>query len=849
MRKFFKKIIKENVLIAKHDHKKDLRYFYNLRVKKIIKNKIDNENKWYKNYKEKITEVRIEGENKNQIYKNKIYKILTNLKNINYNFMKKILSKLNKVLRKNFFAIAPRFAVAVLIVSTIFSFSYNPQKAYAATCVTLSPGSYTATTFNTAVSSCIAGSNDIVISGAVTFAAGTYNIGSANLVINNGGTLTVQSSSTTSTGATGVIISGSGNVTVNTGGTITGVGTGYAGGTGEVSGYGEGGGIANGTIGYFSGAGGAHGGAGGRGNDSSASGSVKSSAYDTYNAPVRPGSGGAGTGSGGKTGTAGGGAIKLSTTGTVTLNGSINMSGANYTTAGSNCPGVGAGGSIWIVAGTLAGSNAGLLSANAGAFDNVANCATNPGGGAGGGMIYLDSTNDTYAGSITVASSAGIEGGETGTVGRNVVTPGNILITGNSTVTWTRTNSPSNVSGDFKFSNLQIDSGSTITTGSAEASGVGANNPGPVVNVNGGPLPGQTSYNGGGGGGHAGAGANGDYGYGGLGGSSDGGGSQVSAPTYMGSSGGGKFNSGYSLGGAGAGALKLTITGTLTNNGSINANGGSVTGGGGGGSGGSIWINSPTGIVTGTGSYTANGGNGGDGYLITPATYPSGGSGGRISFTAGATFSSFSPSSLTASAGTAYRENTHITNNGAAGTVSGVVVSSVTTPTAGSFNNSTGFDSGNKITGTAGDYGGGTISSVQVSIKNNTTGFCWNGTNFTTAACDNWINVTSGTTSWYYTGLTSSSLTNGVNYTIKSKATSSGGTETPGSGTTFTYDSSNPTSTISSPSTGTYSSSTTVSLSGTSSDTNLSTTTISVDGGAFVAIHHLIQTFQQPLFL
>ncbi len=51
----------------------------------------------------------------------------------------------------------------------------------------------------------------------------------------------------------------------------------------------------------------------------------------------------------------------------------------------------------------------------------------------------------------------------------------------------------------------------------------------------------------------------------------------------------------------------------------------------------------------------------------------------------------------------------------------------------------------------------------------------------------------------------------------------------------FTIDTTNPTSTISSPSNNSYSNSSTVPLSGTSSDAHLSTTTISVDSGSYVA--------------
>lgn len=69
MRKIFQKIIKENVLATNQDHKKDLTYFYNLRVKQLMKNKNNFEDRWYKNYKEKIIQNQITlDKNKKIIY-------------------------------------------------------------------------------------------------------------------------------------------------------------------------------------------------------------------------------------------------------------------------------------------------------------------------------------------------------------------------------------------------------------------------------------------------------------------------------------------------------------------------------------------------------------------------------------------------------------------------------------------------------------------------------------------------------------------------------------------------------------------------------------------------------------
>ena len=83
----------------------------------------------------------------------------------------------------------------------------------------------------------------------------------------------------------------------------------------------------------------------------------------------------------------------------------------------------------------------------------------------------------------------------------------------------------------------------------------------------------------------------------------------LTSPTSPGS-GGGNYSP-YSFGGAGGGAIQLTVTGTLQVDGTISANGGNGSGtGGGGGSGGSIWLT--VGTLSGGGAITANGGSGVD---------------------------------------------------------------------------------------------------------------------------------------------------------------------------------------------------------------------------------------------
>ncbi|HEY5059542.1 MAG TPA: hypothetical protein VII51_11060, partial [Gaiellaceae bacterium] len=114
------------------------------------------------------------------------------------------------------------------------------------------------------------------------------------------------------------------------------------------------------------------------------------------------------------------------------------------------------------------------------------------------------------------------------------------------------------------------------------------------------------------------------------------------------------------------------------------------------------------------------------------------------------------------------------------------------------------------ITGTVSDSGTGNhgISAVNVSIQDSTSGKCWNGANFTTAACPNYIAVTSGgsavgaaNASWSYT-LASGALTNGDTYTVQvqaTDATTNGNLSGNLAAGTFTYDTSAPnTATLSS---------------------------------------------------
>src|SRR3989339_744425 len=96
-------------------------------------------------------------------------------------------------------------------------------------------------------------------------------------------------------------------------------------------------------------------------------------------------------------------------------------------------------------------------------------------------------------------------------------------------------------------------------------------------------------------------------------------------PALLGSGGGGGSGP---AGGYGGGKIIFTVSGTLTVNGTISANGQNgpttITNGGGGGSGGSVYIS--TSVITGSATISANGGNGGEGSQYAGG----GGGGGRV---------------------------------------------------------------------------------------------------------------------------------------------------------------------------------------------------------------------------
>ena len=505
-------------------------------------------------------------------------------------------------------------------------------------------------------------SGDVVISSNTAWAAGSYQLNS--LVVNNGATLTVGGGSTlnvtvgiTVTGSSNIVLQGANTagqvngswqgagvtlnaatVEVDAGSSINADGQGYLAGSygpPSVAGAGPGGGPAGAS------AGGSYGGVGGTGG---ANTGAATAIYGSVTAPTDLGSGGGSRWSSGVAGS-GGGAIRLMVSGTLTNNGTISANGAGA----SNQAGGGAGGSVWITTAALVGS--GSITANGGGGSGEAS------GGGGRIAVYYNGTNSSFTGFATSTATGGNVGnaGANGTAGffdtsvanynlnvyqdfplppntnlsYNAITvnAGAVLTIGGGsqvtvatalTVTGTviaqAANNTAQVSGNWQGAGATINAASVQvnTSGAISADGQGyvAGSYGPPSVAGAGP-----------GGGPAGSSAGGSYGgLGGIGGANSGGPAAIygsaTAPTDLGSGGGTRWSGGVP--GAGGGAILLTVSGTLTNNGSISANGAGASNQAGGGAGGSVWIT--TGTLAGTGSISANGGAGGE----------AGGGGGRI---------------------------------------------------------------------------------------------------------------------------------------------------------------------------------------------------------------------------
>lgn len=233
---------------------------------------------------------------------------------------------------------------------------------------------------------------------------GALIIDAGDLIVYSGANITHSAGTTSIVGTVNIDVQ-IGNATIT--GSINSNSKGYqaAAGTGGV------------TVNTPNTGGAGHGGTGGSG--TAASGGIS---YGDPKAPTTLGSGGGNNNCGGGIG---GGAIKLNVVGTLTVNGTISANAGNAT-CGPNKPGGGAGGSVYLIAGTIAGST-GSIRVNGGA-------ALGTGGGGAGGRIAIYATTNNYSGAKSAYGGSGAGYGGAGTIYTKIASQsnGDILVDNNN---------------------------------------------------------------------------------------------------------------------------------------------------------------------------------------------------------------------------------------------------------------------------------------------------------------------------------------------------------------------------------------------------------------------------------
>ena len=468
------------------------------------------------------------------------------------------------------------------------------------------------------------GTGTITYSNTVDYLLGTSTNGlptiqrSGTSTIPDGATVLVSYNVVNPSVLTGLRLAIAGDASIEAGGTINVDGRGYNffGAPGK--------GAATGNF-NPAGSGGGHAGYGGI----SASNAPGGNVYDLISQPVDKGSQGGALlmGDGGN----GGGAIKLVVGGTLRIDGSLSAKVADGIKTRT---GGGSGGSIWLTVQSLTGG--GLISADGGRGE------PSLGGGGGGGPIAIYYQTNTFAGSMVSRGGKGWMAGGAGTIftmNKQASTGQLVIDNGGQTGTNTFLSAtpPANVtvqagaaisfSGSQSIANLVVASNAWVRMGRQSLSV--SNNI--MVQAGGGIVAEGTGFgawDGPGRPGSLGGSSSGGGGYGGYGATSRdllAGGTvygSISAPVDAGS-GGGNLIAGppTAVGGAGGGAIQLTVPGTLTVDGRISADGQAGLGQGtGGGSGGSVWLTAGT--LAGAGLISANGGAGNE--------FGGGGGGGRI---------------------------------------------------------------------------------------------------------------------------------------------------------------------------------------------------------------------------
>ncbi|MBU0981688.1 hypothetical protein KKC94_03255 [Patescibacteria group bacterium] len=228
-----------------------------------------------------------------------------------------------------------------------------------------------------------------------------------------------------------------------------------------------------------------------------------------------------------------------------------------------------------------------------------------------------------------------------------------LYITNSSTLTIDQSTSTGYI-GQINAVNLTIDAGSYLEVNEEGCTSSQSPNPSTNICADGGTGEGTDAGTGASGAGASGAGGRSSTG--------NAGGTYISedvfAPATFGAGGGTATGSWPAAGGLGGGALKLSLSGNLTNNGTISANAGNAggnCGGGGGGSAGSINIAVGGNIASATGVYEAKGGNGSGG-----CWYGGGGGGGFV-------FISYTSSSMSTADLAAYISTAGGASGGGAG--------------------------------------------------------------------------------------------------------------------------------------------------------------------------------------
>jgi hypothetical protein len=378
--------------------------------------------------------------------------------------------------------------------------------------------------------------------------------------------------------------------------------------TADGCGYGPSDGPGGGHDGYHAGGGG-FGGAGGTSDTRTAGGGC-------YGDIVQPAALGSGGGNGFGSGGAGGGTLRLTVTPghLLVIDGAISADGL----PGSGYSGGGAGGSVWINAESITGN--GTITANGGSAH-----MQYAGGGGGGrvSLFYEDFTPGPQMRVEAIGGAGQLAGGAGTFYAKRPQDDRGTLIIHNDNQQGAATEFSGHAELDMDVlvgpgaivgpptgvAGLHLDVAGDLhvtTSGAVSADGRGY--------AAGGPNPGGAGHQAGGGG-HAGAGGTATS-------AAPGGGchGDVIEPTTMGSGGGADPDGGL-RGGAGGGAIRLSVAGSLNIDGRISADGEPYDDDiAGGGAGGSLWIAAPA--IIGGGAITARGGN--------AASDCGGGGGGRI---------------------------------------------------------------------------------------------------------------------------------------------------------------------------------------------------------------------------